>query len=68
VLIGAVRLTGGVAHGVAYNIAKLIVLMTVVVVISLLLYAYYEAPMRRWLRQRWGRRPAPTFVDAASAS
>jgi peptidoglycan/LPS O-acetylase OafA/YrhL len=68
VLIGAVRLTAGVAHGVAYNVVKLIILMTIVVAVSLLLYAYYEAPMRRWLRQRWGARPAPALVDAASAS
>jgi peptidoglycan/LPS O-acetylase OafA/YrhL len=69
VLISAVKLTGGAEHGVAYNVVKLIVLMAIVVAISLLLYAYYEAPARRWLRQRWGQRSAPAaFADAAQSS
>ena len=59
VLIAAVRLTDGAMHGAAYNVVKLIVLMAIVIAVSLLLYAYYEAPMRHWLRQRWGKRPAP---------
>jgi peptidoglycan/LPS O-acetylase OafA/YrhL len=68
VLISAVKLTGSVVHGVAYNVVKLILLMTIVVAISLLLYAYYEAPSRRWLRQLWRKRCAPpAFVDAAQS-
>jgi len=69
VLISAVKLTGGVVHGVAYNTVKLIVLMAIVVVISLALYAYYEAPARQWLRGRWRKRSAPAaFADAAQSS
>ena len=69
VLISAVKLTGGVAHGVAYNVMELIVLMTIVVAISLVLYAYYEAPARRLLRGRWSKRAAPAaFADAAQSS
>jgi peptidoglycan/LPS O-acetylase OafA/YrhL len=69
VLISAVKLTGSAAHGVAYNVAKLIVLMAIVVAISLLLYAYYEAPARRWLRQRGSKRSVPAaFADAAQSS
>jgi peptidoglycan/LPS O-acetylase OafA/YrhL len=69
VLISAVKLTGNVVHGAAYNAVKLIFLMAIVVVISLLLYAYYEAPTRRWLRQRWSKRSAPVaFADAAQSS
>jgi len=69
VLISAVKLNGGVVHGVAYNVVKLIVLMAIVVAISLVLYAYYEAPARQWLRQRWGRRSAPAaFADATQSS
>ena len=69
VLISAVKLTGSVVHGVAYNVLKLIVLMTIVVAISLLLYTFYEAPARRWLRQRGSKRPAPAaFADAAQSS
>jgi peptidoglycan/LPS O-acetylase OafA/YrhL len=66
VLISAVKLTGNVVHGTAYNVAKLIVLMAIVVAISLLLYAYYEAPARSWLRRRWRGRPAPAVLAAQS--
>jgi hypothetical protein len=66
VLISAVKLTGNVVHGTAYNVVKLIVLMAIVVAISLLLYAYYEAPARTWLRRRWGSRPAPAVLAAQS--
>ena len=66
VLISAVKLTGSVLHGTAYNVVKLIVLMAIVVAISLSLYAYYEAPARSWLRRRWGRRPAPAVLAAQS--
>ena len=69
VLISAVKLNGGVEHGVAYNIVRLIVLIGIVVAISLALYAYYEAPARQWLRQRWRKRAAPAaFADAAQSS
>jgi peptidoglycan/LPS O-acetylase OafA/YrhL len=69
VLISAVKLTGSAVHGTAYNVLKLIVLMAIVVAISLLLYAYYEAPARRWLRRRGSKRSAPVaFADAAQSS
>jgi peptidoglycan/LPS O-acetylase OafA/YrhL len=69
VLISAVKLTGSAVHGTAYNVLKLIVLIAIVVAISLLLYAYYEAPARRWLRRRGSKRPAPAaFADAAQSS
>ena len=69
VLISAVKLTGSAVHGAAYNVVKLIVLMAIVVAISLLLYAYYEAPARQWLRRRGSKRPATAaFADAAQSS
>jgi peptidoglycan/LPS O-acetylase OafA/YrhL len=69
VLISAVKLTGGVVHGVAYNVVKLFVLLAIVVAISLLLYTFYEAPARKWLRRRGSKRPAPAaFADAAHSS
>ncbi len=69
VLISAVKLTGSAVHGTAYNVLKLIVLMAIVVAISLLLYAYYEAPARQWLRRRGSKRSAPAaFADAAQSS
>jgi peptidoglycan/LPS O-acetylase OafA/YrhL len=66
VLISAVKLTGSAVHGTAYNVVKLIFLMAIVVAISLLLYAYYEAPARSWLRRRWRNRPAPAVFAAQS--
>jgi peptidoglycan/LPS O-acetylase OafA/YrhL len=69
VLISAVKLTGNAVHGTAYNVVKLIVLMAIVVAISLLLYAYYEAPARSWLRRRGSKRfAAAAFADAAQSS
>jgi peptidoglycan/LPS O-acetylase OafA/YrhL len=69
VLISAVKLSGGAVHGVAYHVVELVVLTAIVVAISLLLYAYYEAPARRWLRQRGSKRSAPAaFADAAQSS
>jgi peptidoglycan/LPS O-acetylase OafA/YrhL len=68
VLIGAVKLSSGAVHGAAYNVVKLIVLMAIVVAISLLLFAYYEAPARRWLRRRWSWRPAPAALADAARS
>jgi peptidoglycan/LPS O-acetylase OafA/YrhL len=68
VLISAVKLSGGAVHGAAYNVVKLIVLMAIVVAISLLLFAYYEAPARRWLRRRWSWRPAPAALADAARS
>jgi peptidoglycan/LPS O-acetylase OafA/YrhL len=66
VLISAVKLTGNVVHGTAYNVVKLIVLMAIVVAISLLLYVYYEAPARSWLRRR--SRPTPAVLAAQSSA
>jgi peptidoglycan/LPS O-acetylase OafA/YrhL len=69
VLISAVKLTGNVVHGTAYNVVKLIVLMAIVVAISLLLYAYYEAPARSWLRRRGSKRfAAAAFANTAQSS
>jgi peptidoglycan/LPS O-acetylase OafA/YrhL len=69
VLISAVKLTGSAVHGTAYNVLKLIVLMAIVVAVSLLLYTYYEAPARQWLRRRGSKRPAPAaFADVAQSS
>jgi peptidoglycan/LPS O-acetylase OafA/YrhL len=52
VLISAVKLTGSAVHSLAYNVAKIAILMTFVIVISRFMYTYYEAPARKWLRAR----------------
>ena len=67
VLWTALKLTGSARHGLAYDLLKLVFLLTVVLLISLILYTYYEAPARRWLRARWGKRPLPASAEASQA-
>ena len=67
VLWTALKLTGSARHGLAYDLLKLVFLLTVVLLISLVLYTYYEAPARRWLRARWGKRPLPASAEASQA-
>ena len=67
----ALRLIGSGPHGIVYDLVKLVILMAVILVISLMLYAYYEAPARKWLRRRWGNkrvlavtvRPPPSLAS-----
>jgi peptidoglycan/LPS O-acetylase OafA/YrhL len=69
VLVAAVRLTGSAAHGIVYDVVKLLLLITAVLVISMMLYAYYEAPARKWLRQLWGKgRSSAVLADAPQSS
>ena len=62
----AVKLTGSAKHGFAYDLMKLVLLLTAVLLISLVLYAYYEAPARKWLRGLWRKRPSPAALAGAS--
>ena len=62
VLVTALRLTGAAEHGIVYDLVKLVLLIAVVLLISLILYACYEAPARRWLRARGGGRPSPVAL------
>jgi peptidoglycan/LPS O-acetylase OafA/YrhL len=55
VLASAVKLTGSAQHTLGYDLVKLVLLFAIVLLISLGLYAYYEAPARKWLRRRWSR-------------
>jgi peptidoglycan/LPS O-acetylase OafA/YrhL len=52
VLIAIVVLTGSAVHGVVFDTLKLIVVMAAIILLSILLYTYYETPSRKWLRQR----------------
>ena len=63
----ALKLTGSAKHGLAYDLLKLVFLLTVVLLISLVLYTYYEAPARRWLRGRWGKRASPAPAETSRA-
>ena len=68
VLLCVVALTGSAAHGVAFDTVKLVLVMAAIILISMLLYAYYEAPARKWLRQRWGNTPSVASRGVQSAA
>jgi peptidoglycan/LPS O-acetylase OafA/YrhL len=68
VLMSALRLTGSAVHGIAYDLTKLLFLIIVVFLISLMLYSYYEAPARRWLRGRWRTRSSPIALAQSPRS
>jgi peptidoglycan/LPS O-acetylase OafA/YrhL len=50
ILTAAARLMASAGHGIWYEFAELLVLIIAISVISMALYAYYEAPARRTLR------------------
>jgi len=62
----AVKLTGSARHSFAYDFVKLVFLLAVVLAVSLVLYAYYEAPARKWLRGRWGKPASPAELTKST--
>ena len=62
----AVKLTGSAKHSFFYDLTKLVLLLVVVLAISLVLYTYYEAPARKWLRSRRGTSASSAVQAAAS--
>jgi peptidoglycan/LPS O-acetylase OafA/YrhL len=68
VLVTAVKLTGSAVHGIVYDLVKLLFLIAAILLISLILYACYEAPARKWLRARGGGRPSPVALAEAPQS
>jgi peptidoglycan/LPS O-acetylase OafA/YrhL len=69
IFTSALRLTGSTVHSLVYDVVKLLLLTTIVLVVSFLLYAYYEAPVRKWLR-RWAdkRSSLAASADAPQSS
>jgi peptidoglycan/LPS O-acetylase OafA/YrhL len=57
ILTAAARLFVPSGHGLLYAVAELLVLIVAISLISMALYAYYEAPARRILRGLWRYRP-----------
>jgi hypothetical protein len=53
VLMAVFKFIGPSAHGVLFDALTMVLAMAAVLAISLLLYRYYEAPARNWLRRRW---------------
>jgi peptidoglycan/LPS O-acetylase OafA/YrhL len=68
VLIAVVELGGSAVHGVVFDTVKLILVMAAIILISILLYSYYEAPARKWLRQRWRNKPLRAALAEAPRS
>jgi peptidoglycan/LPS O-acetylase OafA/YrhL len=66
VLVSALKLTGSAVHGIVYDLVKLMLLIAAILLTSLILYAYYEAPARSWLRARGGRAPSSAAVAELS--
>ena len=63
VLMVASRLIGTVVHGAVFNTVALALSTFAILFVSVLLYAYYELPARKWLRQLWGaKRPQAALV------
>jgi peptidoglycan/LPS O-acetylase OafA/YrhL len=53
VLMSVMQATGWASHGIVGDVIELIVVMSAILLISVALYTFYEAPARKWLR-RWG--------------
>jgi peptidoglycan/LPS O-acetylase OafA/YrhL len=61
VLTAAARLIPPAGHSIFYGVAELLVLIIAILLISMVLYASYEAPARKALRGLWRhqQKPAP---------
>jgi peptidoglycan/LPS O-acetylase OafA/YrhL len=58
VLMVAFRLIGTVVHGAIFNAVALTLSTLAILLVSVLLYTFYELPARKWLRRLWGaKRP-----------
>jgi peptidoglycan/LPS O-acetylase OafA/YrhL len=53
VLMTVFKLVGPSAHGAMFDVVTLLLAMAAVLALSMLLYTFYEAPARNWLRRLW---------------
>jgi peptidoglycan/LPS O-acetylase OafA/YrhL len=49
-------------HGVIFNAIGLILSTIATLVVSILLYAYYTSPARKWLRRLWRDKRQPVVA------
>jgi peptidoglycan/LPS O-acetylase OafA/YrhL len=63
VLMIATKLIGSAVHGAIFTAIAIILSTIATLVVSILLYACYESPVRKWLRRLW-RRERPPVVTA----
>jgi peptidoglycan/LPS O-acetylase OafA/YrhL len=59
ILTAAARLLAPAGHGILYDVAELLLITVVIFLISIALYAFYEAPARKLLRGLWYYRQKP---------
>ena len=62
VLMIATKLIGAAVHGAIFNAAALILSTIATLVVSILLYAYYESPARKGLRRLWRHKRPPVVM------
>ena len=63
VLLAVAWAIGSAMHGVAVDSLRLIAVIAAIIALSMLIYRFYEAPARKWLR-RLGARRAPLRARA----
>jgi peptidoglycan/LPS O-acetylase OafA/YrhL len=62
VLMIATKLIGAAVHGAIFNAVALILSTIATLVVSILLYAYYESPARKGLRRLWRDKRPPVVM------
>jgi peptidoglycan/LPS O-acetylase OafA/YrhL len=67
VLMVVVKLMGPSRHGIIADVATLVVVLGVILVLSIAMFTYYEAPARKWLRAQWGNDRKVVALAAAPA-
>ena len=55
VLLAVAWLTGSGGRGLVFDTIRLVVVVTVIIALSMLVYRFYEAPAREWLRRLGAR-------------
>jgi peptidoglycan/LPS O-acetylase OafA/YrhL len=63
VLMITTKLIGSAVHGAIFNAIAFILSTIATLVVSILLYACYKSPVRKWLRRLW-RHERPPVVTA----
>jgi peptidoglycan/LPS O-acetylase OafA/YrhL len=55
VLLAVAWLTGSAGRGLVFDSIRLVVVVTAIIALSMLVYRFYEAPTREWLRRLGAR-------------
>ena len=68
VLLAVAWLTGSAGRGLVFDSMRLVVVVAAIIVLSMLVYRFYEAPAREWLRRLGARCARPRASAAAPHS